>query len=55
MDQLTAGLVDVERTRYQDGSIIFKTSEQVKQKLRGEATVNKTKYPVSAVSDEVYW
>jgi general transcription factor 3C polypeptide 5 (transcription factor C subunit 1) len=55
MDQLTAGLVDVERTRYQDGSVIFKTSEQVKQKLRGEATVNKTKYPVSTVPDDVYW
>ncbi|KAL7811733.1 RNA polymerase III transcription factor IIIC subunit domain-containing protein [Trichoderma aethiopicum] len=55
MDQLTAGLVDVERTRYQDGSIIFKTSEQVKQKLRGEATVDKTKYPVSTVPDDVYW
>ncbi|KAL6876041.1 RNA polymerase III transcription factor IIIC subunit domain-containing protein [Trichoderma longibrachiatum] len=55
MDQLTAGLVDVERTRYQDGSIIFKTSEQVKQKLRGETTVDKTKYPVTTVPDDVYW
>ncbi|KAL7945417.1 putative C2H2 finger domain protein [Trichoderma barbatum] len=55
MDQLTAGIVDIERTRYQDGSVIFKTSEQVKQKLRGETTENKVKYPVNTDPQMVYW
>ncbi|UKZ72744.1 hypothetical protein TrVFT333_000378 [Trichoderma virens FT-333] len=55
MDQLTAGIVDIERTRYQDGSIIFKTSEQAKQKLRGEATEKKMKYPINKEPEAIFW
>ncbi|KAL7937282.1 putative C2H2 finger domain protein [Trichoderma chlorosporum] len=55
MDQLTAGIVDIERITYQDGTIIFKTSEQVKQRLRGERTENKVKYPINPDPEEVYW
>ncbi|PNP53514.1 hypothetical protein THARTR1_06208 [Trichoderma harzianum] len=57
MGQLTAGIVDIERTRYQDGSIIFKTSEQAKQRLRGEVNKNKnkTKDPIITDPEKVYW
>ncbi|KAM0253081.1 hypothetical protein ACHAQJ_007403 [Trichoderma viride] len=55
MDQLTAGIVDIERTRYQGGSIIYKTSEQVKQKLRGETIKEKSKYLLDTEDQEVYW
>ncbi|KAL7914995.1 putative C2H2 finger domain protein [Trichoderma velutinum] len=55
MGQLTAGIVDVERTRYQDGSIIFKTSEQAKQRLRGEVMENKAKHPISTDPKKGYW
>jgi general transcription factor 3C polypeptide 5 (transcription factor C subunit 1) len=55
MDQLTAGIVDIERTRYQGGSIIYKTSEQVKQKLRGETIKEKNKYPMDNEDQETYW
>lgn len=56
MDQLTAGMVDIERTRYQGGSIIYKTSEQMKQKLRGETTKEKNKYPMDTKDGkDTYW
>ncbi|KAL6830976.1 RNA polymerase III transcription factor IIIC subunit domain-containing protein [Trichoderma sp. SZMC 28015] len=55
MGQLTAGIVDIERTRYQDGSIIFKTSEQAKQRLRGEVKENKSKDPIDVGPEKVYW
>ncbi|KAH6611433.1 hypothetical protein Trco_001453, partial [Trichoderma cornu-damae] len=54
MDQLTAGIVDIERTRYQDGSILFKTSEQAKQRLRGGAIKEKMKYPIDSEPRKVY-
>lgn len=56
MDQLTAGIVDIERTRFQGGSIIYKTSEQMKQKLRGEAIKEKNKYPMDTKDGkDSYW
>jgi general transcription factor 3C polypeptide 5 (transcription factor C subunit 1) len=56
MDQLTAGMVDVERTRFQGGSIVYKTSEKMKQKLRGENTKEKKKDPMETEEGkEFYW
>ncbi|KAL6902451.1 putative C2H2 finger domain protein [Trichoderma evansii] len=56
MDQLTAGIVDIKRTRYQGGSIIYKTSEQMKQKLRGKPMKEKNKNPVVTIDDkDDYW
>lgn len=56
MDQLTAGMVDIERTRFQGGSIIYKTSEQMKQKLRGKPIEEKNKYPMDAEDGNgSYW
>lgn len=55
MDQLTAGIVDVERTRYQDGSILYKTSEQAKQRIRGAIAEKKTKYLAGADKPESWW
>lgn len=56
MDQLTAGIVDIERTRHQGGSIIYTTSEQMKQKLRGETIKEKIKYPMDAEDGkDTYW
>jgi general transcription factor 3C polypeptide 5 (transcription factor C subunit 1) len=56
MDQLTAGMVDIERTRFQGGSIIYKTSEQMKQKLRGKPSKEKNKYPMDTKDGkDSYW